>query len=321
MNFPWISLKLPAFTAKDKSDLKFAMENGMNFIAVSFVRDAKTVLEIRKFLGKITTLRSQWQPMIIAKIENQEGIDNFEEIVKVADGVIVARWDLGIEIPITELPYEQSRLIEICRKYGKPCIMATELLKSMTDSPFPTRAEVSDVYNSVIAGVDLTMLSDETAIWKYPVESVNVMRKTITEAESHTKNPHTDIDICKYDEISVWKKYLVKHALMLADELDIKNVIIFTHSWNLAKLTAGYKPNQAVFAFSADKNTVENMKILYWIQGIKLDKWEKHTTENQDLAIKYLLKIKKIKKSEKVLIIADKNRGQKKDPLIRITIA
>lgn len=335
MNFPWLSLSLPAFTDKDKSDLKFAVQNGFHFIAVSFVRNAKNLQEIRSFLAKQSSKLNNslklsdkilWNsspnsPSLVAKIENKEWIDNIQEIVRVSDGIMIARGDLGIEIPITELPFEQTRLINICRQYGKPCIMATELLKSMTTNPLPTRAEVSDVYNSVIAWVDATMLSDETAIWKFPVQTVKIMRETISEAETHLINPHTDIDILKTDEISVGKKYLVKHALMLADELQIENIILFTHSGNLAQMIAGYKPNQAVFAFSTEQSTIDKMHLFYAIQGIKLDKFQPHTTENQDLAIKTLLKLKKIKKGEKILIVADKNRGTKRDPLIRITIA
>ena len=208
---------------------------------------------------------------------------------------MIARGDLGIEVPIHELPYYQRHILCACRKYGRPCIMATELLKSMTNSPFPTRAEVSDVYNSVIARVDATMLSDETAIGKFPIESVKMMTATIKEAERHTVNKHKDFDIQKTDETSIGKKLLVKHALCLADELEANNVIVFTHSGNLAKMVAGFKPNQIVFACTPDQNIINAMRILYGVEGIQFDKRESHTTENQEKAIKMLLKKQLIK--------------------------
>jgi pyruvate kinase len=232
---------------------------------------------------------------------------------------MIARGDLGIEIPIHELPYYQKYILDACFKYGRTCIMATELLKSMTTCPFPTRAEVSDVYNSVIARVDAVMLSDETAIGKFPIESVKLMRETVEEAEKHTKNKHKEFDIQKNDEVALGKKLLVKHALFLADELEADYLIVFTHSGNLAKTVAGYKPNQHVFAFTADENVYNAMRILFSIQGIQLKKRANHTTENQENAMKILLEKKLIKKGDKIVIIADKKRGSETDPLIRIT--
>ena len=240
MNFPGLALRLPTFTQKDQSDLLFAIQHKIHYIAASFIRNADAIGEIRNFLNAHGGTSLQ----IIAKIENQEGIENTEEIVKAADGIMIARGDLGIEIPIHELPYEQQRLIDTCRAYGRTCIMATELLKSMVSSPFPTRAEVSDVYNSVIAGVDATMLSDETAIGSYPVQTVALMSQTIHKAEQHLHNQHTDFNICKTDEISLGKKYLVKHALTLADELAIPHVLLFTHSGFLAKVPRDTSPTR-----------------------------------------------------------------------------
>lgn len=225
---------------------------------------------------------------IIAKIENQEGVDNIDEIVQISDGIMVARGDLGIETPIHELPYLQRYIIDACYKYGRTCIMATELLKSMTNSPFPTRAEVSDVYNSVVAGVDAVMLSDETAIGKFPVETVSLMRDTVEEAEKHTVKQHQDFEIVGNDQISKEKKLITKHALLLADELKAESIIVFSHSGKFPRIIAGLKPNQHVFAFTTEQDVINEMRILYAIQGMKLEQWEKHTTENQDVAVKAL---------------------------------
>lgn len=315
MNFPGISLRLPWLTEKDKSDLLFGIENEVHYIAASFIRTPENVKEIKDFLEKHNAGHIQ----IISKIENQEGIENIEEIVKISDGIMIARGDLGIEIPIHELPYYQKYILDACFKYGRTCIMATELLKSMTTCPFPTRAEVSDVYNSVIARVDAVMLSDETAIGKYPVESVKLMKETVEEAEKHTINKHKDFDIQKEDEVSIGKKLLVKHALFLADELEAECVIVFTHSGNLTKIVAWFKPNQSVFAFTANEKVIDGMRVLFSINGILLEKRAEHTTENQEIAISKLLEKKLIKSWDKIVIIADKKRGSETDPLIRVT--
>jgi pyruvate kinase len=181
-------------------------------VAASFIRNKENVEEIRDFLGDTPI-------QIVSKIENQEGITNIDKIVQVSDGIMIARGDLGIETPIHELPYLQKVIIDACEKYGRTCIMATELLKSMTTSPFPTRAEVSDVYTSVVAGVDAVMLSDETAIGKFPVETVTLMRETVEEAEKHTVSHHQDFELVGNDQVIAEKKLVTRHALLLADEI------------------------------------------------------------------------------------------------------
>jgi pyruvate kinase len=292
MNFPGIKLKLPGLTTKDKADLLFGIENGINYVAASFIRHKKNVEEIRKFLEQHNGKTIQ----IISKIENQEGITNIEEIVQVSDGIMIARGDLGIETPIHELPYFQRYILDACFKYGRTCIMATELLKSMTTSPFPTRAEVSDVYNSVIARVDAVMLSDETAIGKFPLETLTLMRKTVEEAEKHTLNKHKEFEIVGHNHISEEKKLISKHALFLADEIGAKCIIVFSHSAKFPKIIAGLKTNQPVYAFTPEGEVINKMRILFGIQGIKLEKRAEHTTENQDIAVKLLLQKKYVQK-------------------------
>jgi pyruvate kinase len=258
------------------------MENGIHYIAASFIRTQENIAEIRAFLGKSAI-------QIISKIENQEGIANIEEIVQASDGVMIARGDLGIEAPIHELPYLQTYILDACKKYGRTCIMATELLKSMTVSPFPTRAEVSDVYNSVVAGVDAVMLSDETAIGKFPVETVSLMRKTVEEAERHVVKPHQDFLLIGAEQANAEKKLVVRHALLLADEIKAKCVMVFSHSAKFPKLIAGLKPNQEVYTFTPEQVVIDKTRILYGIHGIKLEKRAEHTTENQDIAVQVLL--------------------------------
>lgn len=283
-------------------------------MAPSFIRNRANVEEIKAFLGDAPI-------QIVSKIENQEGITNIDEIVQISDGIMIARGDLGIETPIHELPYLQRYILDACEKYGRTCIMATELLKSMTNSPFPTRAEVSDVYNSVVAGVDAVMLSDETAIGKFPVETVKLMKETVEEAEKHTVNTHQDFELVGKDSLLTEKKMVTRHALLLADEIGAKCIIVFSHSAKFPKIIAGLKPNQEVYAFTPSQEVIDKMRMLFGIHGIKLEKRENHTSENQDIAVKLLLDQGFVKSGDQIVVIGDKERGKKKDPLIIVTTA
>ncbi len=180
VNVPGVSVKLPGITEKDAQDILFGIEQGVDFIAASFVRTAKDVLEIRELLEQNNGGHIQ----IIPKIENQEGVDNIDEIIEVSDGLMVARGDLGVEIPAEEVPLVQKSLIKKCNQVGKPVITATQMLDSMQRNPRPTRAEASDVANAIIDGTDAIMLSGETAAGLYPVESVKTMNKIANRTEN-----------------------------------------------------------------------------------------------------------------------------------------
>ena len=180
VNVPGVSVKLPGITEKDANDILFGIEQDVDFIAASFVRRASDVLEIRELLEKNNGTHIQ----IIPKIENQEGVDNIDEILEVSDGLMVARGDLGVEIPAEEVPLVQKDLINKCNAVGKPVITATQMLDSMQSNPRPTRAEASDVANAIFDGTDAIMLSGETAAGNYPVESVQTMHNIASRAES-----------------------------------------------------------------------------------------------------------------------------------------
>lgn len=316
MNFPWMSLKFPGLTEQDKKDLLFSLDCWIEFVAVSFVRTKENIEEVRAFLHEDNADHVQ----IIAKIENQEWLDNIEEITKVSDAIMIARWDLWIEVPIFKLPYYQKYILNACKKWWKPAIMATELLKTMVNSPIPTRAEISDVYNSRIQWADVLMLSEETAIGKFPVQAVETMTQTIQEAERNLTHSHEDFELVEKDEVSLGKKALVKYGLSLADEIKANHVLVFTTTWNLAKLVSAFKPNQQVFACCPDQKIVDWMNILAWIQWIKMDEWKEHTSENQELALSILKEKNLISIWEKIIIIWDKKRWRETDPLIRITV-
>lgn len=254
---------------KDKTDILFGIKMGIAYVAASFIRTGENVKEIRSFLDE----NGGESVKIISKIENKEAIDNLEDIVKYSDGIMIARGDLGIEMPIHELPVYQKKILDMCFVYGKPVIIATELMKSMVTNPFPTRAEVSDVYNSVMMRADAVMLSDETAVGKYPVKAVQYMQKTIAEAEKLTNNKHKDFDIDSMEESEILKKSLGRYALMLADEIHAKMIVVFSASGNLARYLSAFKPNVPVVSFTADEKLHYSLGINYGIFSEKVEKF------------------------------------------------
>lgn len=254
---------------KDKTDILFGIKMGIAYVAASFIRTGENVKEIRAFLDK----NGGESVKIISKIENKEAIDNLEAIVQASDGVMIARGDLGIEMPIHELPVYQKKILDMCFVYGKPVIIATELMKSMVSNPFPTRAEVSDVYNSVMMRADAVMLSDETAVGKYPIKAVEYMAKTVKEAEKTTNNKHKDFDIQTTEEPEILKKALARYALMLADEIHAKLIVVFSYSGNLARYLSALKPNQPVISFTAEESVHYSFGINYAIISEKIEKF------------------------------------------------
>lgn len=314
INLPWVKLSLPAMIDKDKEDILFWIQAWISFVAASFVRTAENVNEIRDFLDN-----NWWSHIkIISKIENQEAIENLEWIVKLSDWIMVARWDLGIELPVYKLPTYQKEILDMCFKYGKPVIVATELLKSMVENPFPTRAEVSDVYNSVIMRADALMLSDETTIGKYPVKAIEYMKKIIIEAENTTNNKHKDFEIQETDEFNILKKAIARHALMLADEIHAKMVVVFSYSWNLARYMSVFKPNQPIISFTTDEKVYRFLAINYGILSEKIATRWKHSTENQEIAINVLKTKWMIKKWDCIVVIWERIYKEVHQQQIRI---
>lgn len=179
VNVPGISVNLPSITEKDIADITFGIQKNVDFIAASFIRKATDVLQIKQILEDHSSSIA-----VIAKIENEEGVDNAKEIAEVSDGIMVARGDLGVEIPVEEVPLVQKKLIKICNEFGNPVITATQMLDSMQNNPRPTRAEASDVANAIFDGTDAIMLSGETAVGNYPVEAVEIMDRIAQKAES-----------------------------------------------------------------------------------------------------------------------------------------
>ncbi len=314
INLPGVKLKLPGITAKDKEDVLFAIENNYDFIAMSFVRNKENIQELRDLLSEHNASHIK----IISKIENQEAIENLEEIVKNSDWVMVARWDLWIEVPIEKLPFYQKEIAKLCLKYGKFFIIATHLLETMIENPFPTRAEVSDIYNSVMASADCTMLSGETTTGKYPIESIQMMAKVIIETEKWVQNIHNEFSNNGLNTRDIEKKSLIKHAISIAEELDAKAIIILTKTGLLARLAAAFRPNIDVYAFTKTTKSLNFMNILYWIKPKMLESWNDDYMNNVEWAIEKLKKENNFMAWDKVIAVSDIQKYGKEFPIIEI---
>ena len=261
VNVPNVKIKLPALTEKDKEDIEFGIQEGFDFIAASFVRTADAIREIKAILEA-----HDYDMGVIAKIENAEGIENLDEIIEAADGIMVARGDMGVEIPAEKVPYIQKTIIRKCNEACKIVITATQMLDSMIRNPRPTRAEVTDVANAVYDGTDAVMLSGETAMGKYPVEAVQMMAKIVEDSESHldySQHRHTGAVVQGVSNIS---NAVCSGTVSTAHELGAKAIVTPTISGFTAKLLSKWRPEAPIIGLSPSASAVRRMQ-LYW--GVK----------------------------------------------------
>ena len=258
VNVPGVAIRLPAITEKDKEDIRFGVEQDIDFIAASFVRNAECILEIKAWLKECG---APYIP-VIAKIENVEGVDNIDEIIRCADGIMVARGDLGVEIPAEEVPYLQKQIIQKCNDNYKPVIIATQMLDSMIRNPRPTRAEVTDVANAVYDGTDAVMLSGETANGKYPVEALDMMVHIVENTELHL-----DYEAILNGTSDHQKKDIssaIGYASVAASlNLNAKCIVTPTVSGATARVMSKFKPKADILGVTPDSRTMRRMQ-LYW---------------------------------------------------------
>jgi len=263
VNIPNVRLSMPYMNQRDREDILFGAEEGFDFVAASFVRSAADVREIRHLLDQRDS-----QIRIIAKIENQEGISNLTEILAVADGVMVARGDLGVEVDFTEIPVIQKQMITQCLACGKPVITATQMLDSMMENPRPTRAEITDVANAIYDGTDAVMLSGETAMGKYPVEALKMMHKIAVEAESHL-----DYDAVLNEKRSYRKRGISSAvsyaAVATAYHMNAKAILIPTMSGYTARLVSKFRPHTRVISTSPYAGVLRKMQLMWGINPLK----------------------------------------------------
>lgn len=294
---PGVELNLPFLSEQDKSDILFAARHGMDYVAASFVQKAEDVLAIRK------VLEDEGLSMgIISKIENEAGVDHIQEIIDVSDGVMVARGDLGVEIPSEEVPIVQKMIIRECNKAGKPVITATQMLESMCHSFRCTRAEASDVANSIYDGTDVIMLSGETASGKYPLEAVETMASIAERTEKALDYDgiyrHIGIHDCTHPTDAI------SHAVVqISHEIDADAILSITESGYTARMIAKYKPQSKVVAMSRNPERVRAMQ-LYWGVTPILGPFSANTDEMIDLSLKCALRNGVISDGASVIITA-----------------
>ena len=263
VNVPGVKVNLPAITEKDRSDIEFGIEQGIDFIAASFVRKVSDVLAIREILEENNATHIK----IISKIENQEGVDNLDEIIEVSDGIMVARGDLGVEIPTEEIPVVQKLMIKKCNEAGKPVITATQMLDSMIRNPRPTRAEVTDVANAIYDGTDAIMLSGETAAGKYPVEAVKTMATIAKREEETMRNRRTKINKSKNvtDAISY-------ATCTTAMDLDARAILSSTASGHTARMVSKFRPDCPIIATTSDESVRRQLSLTWGVLPVMRNK-------------------------------------------------
>ena len=263
VNVPGVKVNLPAITEKDRSDIEFGIEQGIDFIAASFVRKVSDVLAIREILEANNADHIK----IISKIENQEGVDNLDEIIEVSDGIMVARGDLGVEIPTEEIPVVQKLMIKKCNEAGKPVITATQMLDSMMRNPRPTRAEVTDVANAIYDGTDAIMLSGETAAGKYPVEAVKTMATIAKRAEETMKNKRDMINKSKNvtDAISY-------ATCTTAMDLGARAILSSTSSGHTARMVSKFRPDCPIVATTSHESVRRQLSLTWGVLPVIREK-------------------------------------------------
>ncbi len=298
VNVPGVKINLPALTAKDISDIEFGIEQGIDFIAASFIRKAADVLAIREILER----NDAYDIHIISKIENQEGVENLDEIIRVSDGLMVARGDLGVEIPAERVPLEQKSMINKCNMAGKPVITATQMLDSMMRNPRPTRAETTDVANAIFDGTDAIMLSGETAAGKYPLESVETMATIARTAEGAIDYETVMMNRRKkrVDDVT----YAVSHATVTtAMDLKASAIIAATASGFTARKISENRPNSLIIAACTDEAVRRKLALVWGVYSFIIPS-EETTEAIFDESLAKARSLNYIKEGEIVIITA-----------------
>ena len=265
INLPGVAVSAPSLTAKDIRDLEFGLEHEVDFVALSFVRTADDVRNLRAAIA--SRLPAGLRPRIIAKIEKPQAIANIDEIIGATDGVMVARGDLGVELPAEDVPILQKMIVARCNGAGKPVIIATQMLESMVSSPTPTRAEVSDVANAVLDGGDAVMLSGETSVGKYPVETVRIMARIIRKVESERLGKRKQI-MDSRTAVENRHDALGSAACVLADQMRAAAIVTVTNSGHTARVIARYRPDPPIIAVTDSVRTLRSLALVWGVRGL-----------------------------------------------------
>ena len=310
INLPGVRVNLPSITDKDRRDIRFAVENDFDFIALSFVRSADDVLEANKLVSEL-----EGHARIISKIENQEGLDNFDAILEVSDGIMVARGDLGVEVPMEELPVIQRNIVRKCIVAGKPVIVATHLLESMIQNPMPTRAEVTDVSNAVYEQADAIMLSGETAAGKYPAKCVQTLDLIARRIEKEK-----GFGFHEASEPQDTRGALARSACRLADSLNSPAIVVITRRGMLAELVASFRPDKAIiYAFTNMSNTRRKLWLIRSVVPFMLD-FSSDPEKTIRLAFEKLRARNRVRAGDKIVVVSDVAAGDSRITGIQVRV-
>ncbi len=307
VNFPKTRLNISAITDKDEADIEFGAKNDIDIVALSFVQNRKDIIKAKQVMA-----RHNFDPFIVAKIETGEAIENLEDILSECDGVMVARGDLGAEFGVTKLPRIQKHIIEVANRMKKPVITATQMLTSMKENPFPTRAEVSDIANAIYDGTDAVMLSDETTVGKFPIQAVDVLHDTAKDAE---KDYPFFKDFAPLDSSGA----VSKSAVELAKNLNKEALVTFTTSGMSALSLSRYRPKQSIYAVSHSLKTHRILNLVWGVRPLFIMKPTKNPTKLLYNFVKKILDEKRVSPDKRYVVTMGSLTGKKGSTnLIRI---
>ena len=296
INLPGVNISSPSMTEKDSEDALFGLRNGVDYIALSFVRRASDVHFLRKFM-----LKNGFNKPIIAKIEKPEAINELDEIIEAADGVMVARGDLGVELPMEHVPVLQKMIAQETALKGKILIVATQMLETMTDNPFPTRAETNDVANAVLDGADAVMLSGETSVGKYPVQTVTMMDKIVRKAEEIL--PVRDIRTSDEKQTDV-NDAIGRSACVLAKKVNASGIVVLTHDGETARKISSFRPKARIIVITDNEFTLRQLNLVWGVHGFVLSDTPKQTKEGFEIIRKALVEEGFVKKGDYVVEVS-----------------
>ncbi|MGH3372945.1 MAG: pyruvate kinase, partial [Nocardioidaceae bacterium] len=299
INLPGVAVSVPALSEKDKDDLRWALHMTVDFVALSFVRSAADVEDVREIMRE----EGVFLP-VVAKIEKPQAIERLDEIIKAFDGFMVARGDLGVECPLEDVPMIQAKIVDLARRNAKPVIVATQMLESMIESPRPTRAEASDVANALLDGADAVMLSGETSVGDHPIETVRTMSRILESTERHGLHRMTKIDWQPRTKGGV----IAKAAAEVAERVGAKYLVAFTQSGDSARRLARYRGDIPILAFTPLAAVRSQLALTWGIETFKTAAVE-HTDEMVRQVDEALLKIGRVKEGDLVVIIAGSPPG------------
>lgn len=311
INLPGVKVNLPALTAKDLADIAVGLELGVDYIALSFVREAKDMRQLRAVVEG-----AKHEPILVAKLEDQEAVRNMAAIINESDAIMVARGDLGIEIPYEELPIVQRRIVKACLKEGKPVIVATHMLESMIDNPVPTRAEITDVANAVYEQADAIMLSGETTVGKYPLKCIEVFNRIAARIEkSGGANYHTAA------ELTTDRQRLVKSAVLMANETKAAGLLVFTLHGNMARYAAWMRPHQTpIFAVCPTEEVARSLSLNYAIYPVVFPFTQRDSEPLIGEALQYLVRSHRLSPGHKVVVVSSIAAGEDHADAIQMRI-